>query len=83
MVKTHANKTGVTCLRKHRFAFSAENARQSVVSLAYSSCNELLGSVYADGEINIFGLKTTVKMDNFHLDRGFVGICICVVVEQT
>lgn len=41
-----------------------------MISLAYSNCNELLGSVYADGEINIFGLKTAVKMDNFHLDRG-------------
>lgn len=52
------------------FCIFAENARQSVISLAYSNCNELLGSVYADGEINIFGLKTAVKMDNFHLDRG-------------
>lgn len=46
----------------------ADNSRQSVVSLAYSNCNELLSAVYADGGVCTFGLKTSVRLDKFTLD---------------
>lgn len=56
-------------------AFAAKKLRPesprcgAVTALAYSSCNELLGTVYESGEIGVYGLKTHVRMDSFALDK--------------
>ena len=43
--------------------------KASVVSLDYSNCGGYLSSVYENGMINIFGLKTKIKSDTIVLDR--------------
>lgn len=36
--------------------------------MAYSSCDELLSSIHDNHEISIYGLTTSVKMDQYQLD---------------
>lgn len=40
----------------------------SVVCLDYSNCEEYLAALYDSGDINLFGLKTSVKTDVFQFD---------------
>lgn len=40
----------------------------SVIALDYSNCDEYLASLYENGDINFYGLKTGVKTDVFRLD---------------
>lgn len=35
----------------------------SVTYLDYSSCNEYLASLYHNGDINVYGLKTGIKLE--------------------
>lgn len=49
--------------------FLLDKIGSSVLGLDYSCCDEYLASLYDTGEINLYGLKTGVKMDRFQLDR--------------
>ena len=48
--------------------FVAENARHSVVSLDFNASDEYLSSVYENGTINIYGIKTKTKLETLNVD---------------
>lgn len=41
---------------------------KSVAGLDYTNCDEHIATLYENGDINIFGLKTHVKTDSFRCD---------------
>lgn len=57
------------------FDFS-DKLGNSVIGLDYSCCDEYLASLYDTGDINLYGLKTGVKMDLFRMDGKWVEISV-------
>ncbi|TMW54504.1 hypothetical protein DOY81_000496 [Sarcophaga bullata] len=48
--------------------FSADSNRNSVLYLDYNASDEYIASVFENGSINIYGLRTKTKMDSFNID---------------
>lgn len=50
------------------FKFKPDRIGNSVICLDYSNTDEYLAAVYDSSDINLFGLKTSVKTDTFRFD---------------
>lgn len=49
--------------------FIPEKYNVQVIDIAYNSTDEVLASLYSNGDINLYGMNTNVKMDTLKLDN--------------
>lgn len=50
------------------YKFKPDRIGNSVIGLDYSRTDEYLAAVYESADVNLFGLKTGIKIDTFRLD---------------